>query len=134
MALAIALPPWLGALAGGAARWIAVALLAAGMSLGIWSRRALGASFTPFPKPVDAGSHAVEGPYRYVRHPMYSAIVVSSAGWALLWGSLPGAVVTAMLLVFFDLKSRQEERWLEQSYPTYADYRRRVRKFMPGLY
>lgn len=134
MALAVVLPPWLGELAGGIARWIAIALLAAGMSLGIWSRRALGASFTPFPKPLPSGSHAVAGPYRFVRHPMYLAIVVSCAGWALLWQSLAGAALAAALLVLFDSKARREERWLVDAYPGYADYRRRVRKLIPGLY
>jgi protein-S-isoprenylcysteine O-methyltransferase Ste14 len=65
---------------------------------------------------------------------MYAAIVVAAAGWALLWQSAAGALATAALLVFFDLKARREERWLLDAYPGYADYRRRVRKLIPGLY
>jgi protein-S-isoprenylcysteine O-methyltransferase Ste14 len=45
-----------------------------------------------------------------------------------------GAIATAALLVFFDLKARREERWLEEAYPGYGDYRRRVRKLVPFLY
>ena len=76
-------------------------------------------------------SFSERGPYRYVRHPMYVAITVTGAGWALAWQSTAGAL---LLLAFFDLKSRREERWLEAAYPSYADYRRRVRRFIPGLY
>jgi protein-S-isoprenylcysteine O-methyltransferase Ste14 len=134
MLAAIALPPWLGRYQP-TIGWIGIAMMAAGLALGLWSRHALGASFTPFPRPVESGGDAVtHGPYRFVRHPMYVAILVAFAGWALVWGSLAGAVATALLLVFFDLKARREERWLEQSYPAYADYRRRVRKFVPLLY
>ena len=107
--------------------------LLAGMALGIASRRALGASFSPFPRPVEGGSHVARGPYRYVRHPMYVAIVLAAAGWALLWHGAAGAILT-LLLAFFDLKSRREERWLESAYPSYAHYRLRVRRFIPGLY
>ena len=134
MGLQFALPPLLGTLSTGAQRWGAVALLAAGMAMGIASRLALGASFTAFPRPVAAGTHIARGPYQFVRHPMYVAIVVTGFGWALLWHSGAGAVVTLALAVFFDLKSRREERWLEASYPSYAQYRREVKRFIPGLY
>ena len=134
MLLAFGLPPWLGVLSSGPPRWTAAALLAAGMILGWSSRRALGPSFTAFPKPVESGSHVARGPYRFVRHPMYVAIVIASAGWALLWQSAAGAALAALLLVFFDLKSRREERWLESAYPTYGEYKRRVRKFVPYVY
>lgn len=134
MLAAIALPPWLGHLADGAQRWVGVALLIAGMLLGIASRRALGRSFTPYPRPVESGTHAAHGPYRFVRHPMYCALILAFSGWALLWQSVEGAIATSALLVFFDLKARREERWLEEAYPGYAQYRERVRKFIPFIY
>ena len=134
MLAAVALPPWLDDVAGGAARAGAIALLAAGMALGIWSKLALGESFTPYPKPLEGGHHVARGPYRFVRHPMYCAIVVSAIGWALLWQSVAGATCAAALLVFFDLKARREEAWLVEAYPGYAEYRRRTRKLIPFLY
>ena len=134
MGLAIAVPPWLDRLSSGPQQWAAIASLAAAMVLGWASRRALGQSFTPFPKPVDTGSHIARGPYRFVRHPMYVAIVVASAGWALLWQSGAGALLAILLLAFFDLKSRREERWLAGAYPSYGEYRRRVKRFVPLVY
>jgi len=38
------------------------------------------------------------------------------------------------LLLFFEVKSRREERQLLARFPAYADYRQRVRKFFPYLY
>jgi protein-S-isoprenylcysteine O-methyltransferase Ste14 len=37
------------------------------------------------------------------------------------------------LLIFFDLKARREESWLEQPYPEYASYQKRVKKLVPWL-
>jgi protein-S-isoprenylcysteine O-methyltransferase Ste14 len=134
MLAGILVPVWHGELASGPTRWIAASLLLAGMALGLASRRALGASFTPYPHPVEGGSRVERGPYRYVRHPMYAAIVAAFAGWALLWQCAMGALITAALLVFFDLKARREERWLAQAHPGYDEYKRRTRKLVPFLY
>jgi protein-S-isoprenylcysteine O-methyltransferase Ste14 len=130
----IAVACWLGRLAQGPLLVAAAVVLAAGMALGIWSRIALGSAFTPFPRPVEDGRQAMGGPYRLVRHPMYLAIIVATCGWSLLWQSWAGAIGATILLVFFDLKARHEERWLEQTYPSYAEYRRRVRRFIPLIY
>lgn len=134
MVSAYGVPCWLDTLASGTQRWIGLALFAAGIALGGWSRVALGASFTAFPKPVEGGAQVAQGPYRWVRHPIYSGIILSSAGWALAWQSIAGAILTAALLVFFDMKARREEKWLEAAYADYADYRRRTRKLIPFLY
>lgn len=134
MVAAFGIPPWLDALASGPQCWIGFALFAAGIALGGWSRQALGTSFTPFPKPVEGGAQVARGPYRFVRHPIYSGIVISAAGWAIAWHSIAGALLAVTLLVFFDMKARREERWLEAAYPGYAQYRVRTRKLVPFLY
>jgi protein-S-isoprenylcysteine O-methyltransferase Ste14 len=134
MVAAFAIPAWLDDLDTGPGRWIGFALFAAGIALGGWARRALGESFTPFPKPVDGATQVARGPYRFVRHPIYSGIVMSAAGWALAWNSIAGALLALSLLAFFDMKARREERWLESAYPGYAGYRRRTRKLVPFLY
>ena len=59
---------------------------------------------------------------------------MASAGWALAWQSIAGTILTVALLVFFDMKARREEKWLEAAYPGYAEYRRRTRKLIPLLY
>ena len=45
-----------------------------------------------------------------------------------------GVFLALLLLGFFDLKSRREEAWLIEVYRDYADYRRRVKKLIPGIY
>ncbi len=134
MLVAALLPPWAGATLPALLAWIGYALLSAAVVVGAWSARALGHSLTPYPRPLDDGEFVARGPYRHVRHPIYSAVLLAAAGWALAWQSLWGLAFLPVFFAFFDLKARREERWLAGKYPPYAGYRRRVKKFFPGIY
>ena len=109
-------------------------LFAAAGALGIAGVVQLGANRTPFPRPRD-GSRLIEnGVYAYVRHPLYVSVILASLGWALLFQSGPALVLALILLPFFDAKARREERWLREMFPSYVDYARRVKRFVPGVY
>ena len=73
------------------------------------------------------------GPFRWVRHPMYSGLVLFLLPcvfspfhmWRLLlWLGLLGVLVT---------KASVEERLLAEQFPGYSDYRRRTKRFVPFL-
>ncbi len=115
-------------------RAIGLLFLAAGGVLGTWGIAALGRNLTPFPMPKPGGYLVTSGVYGLVRHPIYAGIILGTLGWALLFASLFGMLLTMIAFAFFDLKSRQEERWLAQTYPQYPDYQRRVKKLIPFLY
>jgi protein-S-isoprenylcysteine O-methyltransferase Ste14 len=109
--------------------------IAGGVALLVESGRRLGRSLTPFPAPLPGGELRTEGVYALVRHPMYTGGILVALGWSVLFESVPGVVLTAVLAAFFALKSRHEERRLEEAYPGYAEYRRRTpRRFLPFLY
>jgi len=94
----------------------------------------LGRGLTPLPYPKDGAELVQTGPFALVRHPMYGGGLMLGLGWALFthgWLTL-GYVVA--LFVFLDVKSRREERWLAERFPTYAPYQRRVRKLIPFVY
>lgn len=123
---AVTFPWWAGA--------IGVICVAAAGILGTWGMVALGRNLTPFPRPLEGGSLVTQGPYAIVRHPIYSALVLGTFGWSLVRANLLGVFLAAILLAFFDLKSRREERWLAEAYGDYDAYRRRVRKLIPWIY
>jgi len=129
-----AVAPWLGHLAGGPLRIAAIGFVAAGIAFAIWATRSLGKAFTAFPRPNAEGSLSTSGPYGLARHPIYTGMIVSAAAWAVLWQSLAGGACAAILFAFFDLKSRREERWLEEKFPDYPRYRARVKRFIPFVY
>jgi protein-S-isoprenylcysteine O-methyltransferase Ste14 len=74
------------------------------------------------------------GVYGLVRHPIYTGLILGTLGWSLWNANLLGAGLALLLFVFFDLKSRREERWLMEAYPGYAEYKRHVRKLIPLVY
>jgi protein-S-isoprenylcysteine O-methyltransferase Ste14 len=95
---------------------------------------ALGANLSPFPKPIEGGTLVTSGVYRFVRHPIYTGLILGTLGWSVWNANLLGVGLAVLLFVFFDLKSRREERWLMEAYPGYAEYRSRVRKLIPFVY
>ena len=104
---------------------------AVGLMLGVFS---LGSSLTPFPRPRAGAEFRGGGPFRHVRHPIYGGVILLALGWSVAEAPL-GLVPTAVLAVFFDLKARREEAWLDERYSEYADYLARTpRRFVPWLY
>jgi protein-S-isoprenylcysteine O-methyltransferase Ste14 len=109
---------------GGARWWVkggGVVLLFAGALVLVSAGRALGSGFTPFPKPAERGALVEEGPYAFVRHPVYSGGLLVAAGLSLALSPW-SLVVTAALAVVWALKASVEERFLSARYPGYADY------------
>jgi len=110
------------------------ALAAAGLALGLWALSAnrLG-NFNIRPAPRAGGRLVQHGPYRWIRHPMYSAVIVVGAAccWAATsgWACAEWLVLAAVLAV----KARLEERWMSVAPPDYPAYRERTRMFVPGL-
>ncbi len=94
----------------------------------------LGQSLTPLPHPRADGQLVQTGSYGWVRHPLYSGIILAALGIAIGRLSLSHLVGALTLLLFFDLKARREELWLSEKYPDYGDYRQRVKKLIPWLY
>lgn len=123
-------PGWSGsagavpAIAGGAAALAGVALI-------VLASIELRGAFTPMPRPRDHAAFVDSGPYRFVRHPIYTGVLAAAVGGAIATASVPGMALAAVLFAFLQVKSRREEAWLERSYPAYAAYRARTPRFIP---
>lgn len=111
-----------------------LALVAAGGFLAVRGVLDLGRSLTPLPRPRDDATLVDTGAYAWCRHPIYGGLVLAALGWGLLTASPLALLLGLVLLGFFDLKSRREERWLVERYPDYPAYRARTRRLIPGLY
>lgn len=108
-------------------------LEAAGLALVITARIALGASFTPLPRPRRRATLRRHNVYARARHPLYGGLLVAGVGLALHRSPLV-FLPTALLAGVFFLKSMREEAWLSARYPDYPDYRRATRRrFVPWL-
>ena len=84
----------------------------------------------------ERGHHVVAtGPYHYVRHPMYAAIVVFVIGTSLLLGSWSGLLVGALFVVMLARRAILEERTLQTQLPGYATYMNNMKyRLIPYLW
>jgi protein-S-isoprenylcysteine O-methyltransferase Ste14 len=127
------LPDWRAPLAR-ISVFAGVALMLAGSCLLLAGLLRLGSNVTPLPYPKPRATLVRTGPYRLVRHPMYGGGIVLAYGWALVVRGWLTLVYATALLVFLEIKSAREERWLTERFPDYPDYQRRVRKLIPFIH
>lgn len=127
------LPDWPAALEGFAAL-SGIVLIMAGGFLSLAGMVGLGRNLTPLPYPKDDGTFVENGPYRLVRHPIYGGLILAALGWAFWVRGWLTLVYALLLFLFLDIKSRREEAWLVERFPSYAAYQTRVRKLIPFLY
>ena len=109
-------------------------LMGGALVLGVVAASSLGRNLTPYPKPVAAGSMVEHGPYRLVRHPIYTAVLIGMVGIAVRGGDVVSFLLALGLIPFFYAKSGFEEGHLVEQFPDYVEYRGRVpRRLIPGL-
>ena len=87
------------------------------------------AFLSPVVRIQDERGHKVisTGPYQYVRHPMYAAIVVFVVGTSLLLGSGSGVLLGLIFVAMLARRAMLEERTLRAELPGYADYMAQVK-------
>ena len=114
---------------------IGVALVALGLGYAVQARRHLGANWSGTVTLKQEHSLIRSGPYRHLRHPIYTGLLLAFAGSALAQAQWRGLL--ALLLVTGSLwfKLRREERWLLEHFgDDYAEYRKTSWALLPGLY
>ena len=94
----------------------------------------LGRNLTPLPKPKSDAQLVTTGIFAWLRHPIYSALMLLTVGAALERGDLIALILSMCLAILLEFKSQREESWLLEQFPEYAAYRSRVKKFLPGVY
>jgi protein-S-isoprenylcysteine O-methyltransferase Ste14 len=114
--------------------WVTVVggvLLLAGLGGSAVALHGLGEALTPVPEPRMGASLVESGPYRWVRHPIYTGVLATAAGWTVVWPSWWTVAATVLLVGLLSAKARYEEGLLRSRYPGYADYARRTPRFVP---
>ena len=114
------------------AMMLGVALVAAGLAFTVWARVHLGRNWSATVTLKDDHELIRSGPYRLVRHPIYTGILVAFAGSALVRGEWRAALAVVIVLAALWRKLRLEERWLEETFgEAYARYRAEVAALIP---
>lgn len=108
------------------ARIVGVVVAVAGAVVSVWAFRYHGATLTPFPRPQEGQALIDAGPYRYVRHPMYTGVILFTLGVGLAYANAVTLLSSLAFLVFFMAKSGHEEEMLVAHVPGYRAYRSSV--------
>jgi protein-S-isoprenylcysteine O-methyltransferase Ste14 len=107
------------------------ALLVAGTTWSVWALRSLGENLSVL---AQARGLADRGPYRWVRHPLYTGELVSALGLAIAAGTLAAAVAWVVLCLLQGYRAVREEQVLLRALPGYASYRSSTAALLPGLF
>jgi protein-S-isoprenylcysteine O-methyltransferase Ste14 len=112
---------------------IGAVLFACGIALAIWARVHLGSNWG-MPTTQRAEPELVtSGPYRFVRHPIYSGLLTAMLGTTLV-DNLLGLIVVAVLVAYFYYCGIVEERNLTATFPkAYPEYKSRTKMLIPFL-
>ena len=114
--------------------WIGAACTAVGIAIAIWARLYIGRNWSPRPAVKEEHELVTGGPYAFVRHPIYSGIILAALG-AALTGTVFGAILLIFAAGLFISRVAREERIMLELFPgAYPPYQLRTKKLIPFVW
>ncbi len=112
-----------------------IVVTAAGAGIAIWARLILGSNWSGTVTVKQDHELIRSGPYRFVRHPIYSGLLLGVLGTVIAIGEIRGLLSLAAVFAGLWWKSRTEEGFMmEQFGERYAQYRREVKALIPFVF
>jgi protein-S-isoprenylcysteine O-methyltransferase Ste14 len=106
-----------------------------GVALACWSRHILGRNWSSVVVVKEDHELIQRGPYRYVRHPIYTGLLMLFFGNALIVGDWRGLIAVAIVFVSFWRKLRLEEQWLAAHFgQSYVKYVKETKALLPWVW
>jgi protein-S-isoprenylcysteine O-methyltransferase Ste14 len=113
-------------------RWAGVGIMALGMAIAFWARVHLGSNWSGVVTLKEGHELIRTGPYRNIRHPIYTGILIAFLGTALVNGQVRGLIALGIIWVSFLIKARREEIFLAQEFgPKFEEHTRHTGMFLP---
>ena len=103
-------------------RAVGAALAATGAAIALIASRKIGTAMTASPVPAERALLIESGPFRFVRHPIYSGVILVMLGTSIFLSSPAGGAGALLLVPYFWFKSGYEERRLRMAFPGYRAY------------
>ena len=106
-----------------------------GIGFGVWAVIAMGiGNFNITPDPLQSSRLITRGPYRWIRHPMYLALLVTTLPLIVANFSEARLLVWGILLIDLVLKLNYEETLLAENLTGYLEYQQKSSRLVPRLY
>jgi len=111
-----------------------IVITTAGLAFATWARIHLGKFWSSMPM-IKAGHHLIRtGPYRIVRNPMYTGMLVAFAGSAIVTGKLVAFIAVGIIVIGLWLKIKAEEDILLEKFgEEYIRFKRDVKALIPYI-
>jgi len=117
------------------AEYLGVAICALGLFAAVWSRKTLGDDWSRDVEFKQGHKLVERGPYRFVRHPIYTSHLLMGLGTAVASGSLVAFAGLLLFSIGFWIKLKQEEGLLLRHFPEeYPAYQARVKALVPFVF
>lgn len=114
--------------------WIGAACTVIGIAVAIWARLYIGPNWSPRPAMKEEHELVTGGPYAFVRHPIYSGIILAALGTAFT-GTVFGAIVFVAATAVFISRVGREERIMLELFPgVYPSYQSRTTRLVPFVW
>lgn len=126
--MSLVIPAWMSL------RMLGVVLSVLGAGVVVIALINLNTNLSPFPSPKASGELIQRGIYAFIRHPIYTGIVLAGIGWSLVSLNAVRILITGLLLLLFYFKARYEEGLLRQRFEGYPEYMKRSGMFLPRLF
>jgi protein-S-isoprenylcysteine O-methyltransferase Ste14 len=112
--------------------WAAAVLCVIGLAFAIWARVTLGRNWSGVVTLKEEHELVERGPYRFVRHPIYTGILTMFCAFALAQGYLSGFAGALLMFASFWIKLGREEELMLQQFPErYRAYQQRAKRIIP---
>ena len=113
---------------------IGIVFCVAGIAFAIWARRHLGRNWSSTPSVQEGHELVTSGPYRYVRHPIYTGILIAVLGSALVSG-LVWMLYFVAICAMFIWRVGVEEKFMTETFPDqYPEYQKRTKALIPFVW
>lgn len=114
---------------------VGLAIQSAGLLLAIWSRRTLGSNWSGEVRIATGHQLVRTGPYKSIRHPIYTAILSMYLGIMLVSGEVHALIAWLMILIAYIRKMRMEESALTSAFgEEFTNWQRTSWRLLPPIY
>ena len=112
--------------------WAGALLCMTGLAVALWARVILGRNWSGVVTLKEGHELVERGPYRFVRHPIYTGILTMFFATALVQGHVAGFAGVLLTFASFWIKLGREEKLMLQQFPErYAAYQHRAKRIIP---
>jgi protein-S-isoprenylcysteine O-methyltransferase Ste14 len=109
-------------------------LIFIGLFFVFWAIIQLNVKISIFPSPKSDAKLVTDGAYKYLRHPIYTGLIIVFWGYSLYSESLIRVIISLILIFLFNEKAKFEESKLSQKFPDYKNYMKKTWRIFPFIY